>query len=330
MWAAFNNLLDGIMQGIQSFCRSYGWSVAVFTLFVRVVMLPFDYKQRQSMKRMQSLNPQLQAIQKKYANDKEKLQQKQAELYKKEKINPLSSCLPMLLSFPLLIAMFGVMRNVANEKLLTQMKDIHTAIGNAASEVEVHEALTEMENTTGFNLEKWLWVKNLWMADSPTSAVIPTDSAPIKALQPIEGKITSEELESLKLFLDSPTYKYVLTYPAFKATQSTYSMNLIFTTIHFYNHPNGWFLLPLIACITQFISTLLNPTDPNAAAQQDAQAKGTGNFMKYFFPLFSLYICATSNAAFSIYWVATNIIMIFSTLLMNWLFNKKDAKPKIT
>jgi YidC/Oxa1 family membrane protein insertase len=317
------------MQWIQAWCRSYGWSVAVFTLFIKIISLPFDFKQRQSMKRMQALNPQLQSIQKKYANDKEKLQQKQAELYKKEKINPLSSCLPMLLSFPLLIAMFGVMRNVANEKLLTQMKDIQAAVGNAASEVEVHEALKEKENTTGFNLEQWLWVKNLWMADSPTSAIIPTDSAPIRALQPIEGKITAEELDSLKLFLDSPTYQYVLTYPAFNATKSAYSMNLIFTTIHFYNHPNGWFLLPLIAAITQFLSTLLNPTDPNAAAQQGSQQKGAGNFMKYFFPLFSLYLCATSNAAFSIYWVATNIIMIFSTLGMNWFFKRKEEKVAI-
>ena len=73
---------------------------------------------------MSDLQPQISKLQKKYANDKEKLNQKTAELYRKEHISPLSGCLPMLLSFPVLIAMFGAMRMVANTELAKQTIDL--------------------------------------------------------------------------------------------------------------------------------------------------------------------------------------------------------------
>ena len=94
---------------------------------------------------MSDLQPQISKLQKKYAGDKEKLNQKTAELYRKEHISPLSGCLPMLLSFPVLIAMFGAMRMAANMELAKQTIDF---------------VLTGEQINQG-----WLWVKNLWMPD---------------------------------------------------------------------------------------------------------------------------------------------------------------------
>ena len=119
-----NDFLYNILAWIQSWVGSWGWSMVVFTIMIRLVLTPLDVKSRISMRKTQKLQPQMQALQKKYANDKEKLNAKMAELYKKEKVNPLSSCLPMLLTWPILIAVFSAMRMVANKELLLQLTSI--------------------------------------------------------------------------------------------------------------------------------------------------------------------------------------------------------------
>ena len=110
-----NEFLKGILDGINVLFGNYGWSIIVFTVLIRVVLFPFDYKSRVSMRKTTKIQPQMAALQKKYANDKEKLNKKMAELYKKEHINPLSGCLPVLLTMPILFAMFAAMRMIAEE-----------------------------------------------------------------------------------------------------------------------------------------------------------------------------------------------------------------------
>ena len=119
-----NDFLFNILAWIRSWVGSWGWSMVVFTIMVRLVLTPLDIKSRMSMRKTTKLQPQLQALQKKYANDKEKLNAKTAELYKKAKVNPLSSCLPLLLTWPILIAVFGAMRMAANRELLIQLGQI--------------------------------------------------------------------------------------------------------------------------------------------------------------------------------------------------------------
>ena len=147
-----NEFLKSILDGIYSLVGNYGWSIVLFTMLIRLVLMPFDYKSRVSMRKTTKLQPQINALQKKYAKDQEKLNQKMSELYRKEKINPLSSCLPMLLTLPILYAMFAAMRMIANEQLIQQTFSI----------LQGHEPV----------LEGWLWVKNVWMPDSPFAAAI--------------------------------------------------------------------------------------------------------------------------------------------------------------
>ena len=148
-----NDFLFNILAWIRGWVGSWGWSMVVFTIMIRLVLTPLDIKSRVSMRKTQKLQPQMQALQKKYANDKEKLNAKTAELYKKEHINPLSSCLPLLLTWPILIAVFGAMRMAANKELLIQLGQI---LNNEVPQ-----------------LERWLWVKNLWMPDSLFAASMP-------------------------------------------------------------------------------------------------------------------------------------------------------------
>ena len=89
---------------------SYGIALILFTLMVKLVLLPFQLKSKKSMLRMGRMNSKVQEIQKKYANNKEKQQQEIADLYAREGVNPMSGCLWSFLPFPILIALYYIIR----------------------------------------------------------------------------------------------------------------------------------------------------------------------------------------------------------------------------
>lgn len=99
-------------QGIEFFfglTGNYGIAIILLTIVIRTVLLPLTQVQVRSMKKMRDLNPQLEEIKKKYKNDQQRLNKETMELWKKHKVNPLSGCLPLLLQFPFLIALFRVL-----------------------------------------------------------------------------------------------------------------------------------------------------------------------------------------------------------------------------
>jgi YidC/Oxa1 family membrane protein insertase len=85
---------------------NYGWAIILFTLLTRVVLFPLMRKQFHSMAKMQRLQPSLKKIQERFKDDRQLMQQKLMELYKKEGINPLGGCFPLLLQFPILILLW--------------------------------------------------------------------------------------------------------------------------------------------------------------------------------------------------------------------------------
>lgn len=112
MFKAIAESLGKLLYYIYSVVKSYGLSIVVFTVLVKLILLPLTLKQTKSMKQMQELNPKMKALQKKYSNDKQKLNEKTMELYKQHNVNPLAGgCLPLLLQFPVLLALFQVLRS---------------------------------------------------------------------------------------------------------------------------------------------------------------------------------------------------------------------------
>ncbi|MFW6234111.1 MAG: membrane protein insertase YidC [Spirochaetota bacterium] len=107
-------LEDILKLGLNMFYRiipNYGVAIILLTILVKALLYPLTRKSFSSMKRMQELNPKMNELKEKYKNDQQKQQQALAELYRKEKVNPLGGCLPMLLQIPFFIAMFGVFNN---------------------------------------------------------------------------------------------------------------------------------------------------------------------------------------------------------------------------
>ena len=95
-----------ILFHLYNFIGSYGISIIVFTILMKVLLLPLNIKQTKSMKDMQRLQPELQKLNKKYKNNKEKLNEETLKLYKTFKVNPAGGCLPILLQFPILIGLY--------------------------------------------------------------------------------------------------------------------------------------------------------------------------------------------------------------------------------
>lgn len=100
--------LLGLLYG---FVQDYGITIIIFTVIVKVCIYPLYIKQTKSMAKMQDVQPKMQALQRKYANDKETLNIKMSELYKEEKFNPMGGCLPMLIQMPIIMGLFALLRN---------------------------------------------------------------------------------------------------------------------------------------------------------------------------------------------------------------------------
>jgi YidC/Oxa1 family membrane protein insertase len=96
---------------IGDFDGSWGWSIILLTFTVRIVILPLTFKGVKSMQRLQTLQPEIKRIQERYKDDKQRMNQEIMAFYQREKVNPLGSCLPLLLQIPFFIALFYLLRS---------------------------------------------------------------------------------------------------------------------------------------------------------------------------------------------------------------------------
>ncbi len=100
-----------LLNTTDKYVGNFGVSIIIVTILIKIALLPLTLKQDKSMKEMKKIQPELEKIKEKYANDKQMLNIKTMELYKEHKVNPLGGCLPLLIQLPILIALFGVLRN---------------------------------------------------------------------------------------------------------------------------------------------------------------------------------------------------------------------------
>lgn len=316
MFDSINLFFIDALKWIHGWVGNYGWSVVVFTLLIRLCVLPLDIKSRRGMYAMNRVQPKMQELQKKYANDKEKLNRKMMELYKKEHVSPTAGCLPLLLQWPILIFMFTAMRVFANEQTIQMILNLKDGI----------------EPT----LQSWLWIKNVFQPDSFAASILPAVGDQLMAISPVGYSkiLTAENIAIAKEFLASEAYKTAAVgygAEAFRQIQLNFliirpTLMLPTSIANLFQYSNGLFILPILAGVSQFfMSSVMNGNQAKKPEAGDTQNPMNSGFMKWFFPLFSVWICASSNAAFSIYWMAVNVISIVQTVILNKYFERKDA-----
>ena len=104
------DVFESVLKAFHSTGLSWGWSIVLLTVAVRAVLVPLTFRQIKGMVRMQSLQPQMKAIQQKYKEDKPRQQQEIMSFYKENNVNPLASCLPMVLQLPVFISLYYMLR----------------------------------------------------------------------------------------------------------------------------------------------------------------------------------------------------------------------------
>jgi YidC/Oxa1 family membrane protein insertase len=124
----FQPLID-VFQQVLSFFHglgfSWGFSIVLLTICVRVVLLPLTVKQFGSMRRMQHLQPQMKAIQQKYKEDKQRQQEEMMKFYRENDVNPLGSCLPLVAQLPVFISLFYMLRKNLRTDICPGIQHVH-------------------------------------------------------------------------------------------------------------------------------------------------------------------------------------------------------------
>ncbi|MBR4429471.1 MAG: YidC/Oxa1 family membrane protein insertase [Clostridia bacterium] len=377
------NLFISILNWVQSFIGSYGWSVIVFTLLIKLVLLPLDVKSRRSMKAMSALNPKIEELKKRYANDQQKLNMKTQELYKKSGVNPLSGCLPMLIQLPILYIMFAAMRRVAAQLQVDIMYAWLRDAGvwkDGAFDLEALETVVASikDGTVDFgNTQSWLWIKSVFQPDNFGRTVIPTVSELTTTWQQyytnlfpelenlgkaegfnalIEMWSTSPEklpedfnkLSFLMNYLNLTSLKFSSTQIEIPFVEANNIASMIDNAIaasvgyqkasviglfsmsipsSWGRYVNGYCVLPILACATQVLATKLTPGQGETQGQSQG---GAGKFMKWLFPIMSLWICWSSTASFAIYWVFVNVWSIVSGFAVNYYIDHSSPRGKMS
>ncbi len=280
--------LRAVIDFIYGFVGNYAVAIILFTLVVKLILLPLDIKQRSSMRKMTALNPKIEEINRKYEKDPEKKNMKTMELYRKEKVNPMSGCLPILIQFPILIAMFAVMRHIADEQSVSMFLTVYE------------------HGAEAFHPESFLWIRNIWQPDNITAPVIPVFQS-VSAIREIAGNpIVNAE----NLALMQANYETVMQ-PVIDAYDTGFA--------------NGWAILPIVAGLSQLFQSKVLTPQPEPTTNKDGKPN-SNKFMQYLLPIMSVFFCWSYNAAFALYWVTSNLYAIAQHYVFTWIADYKDKK----
>ena len=267
---------------------SYGLAIILFTLVVKLIMLPFQVKSKKSMMRMNRMNGKIQEIQKKYANNQAKMGEEMQKLYAEEGVSPMSGCLWSFLPLPILLALYSIMRQPITHLMMIS-KD--TAAGlvekAAAAGVDITNIATIKDGVTQFTAYGQI---NLVKAI--------TSQAP----EVVEG-------------LD----KWIHLDFGFIGLDLAANPSSIFGNFHFDWPTIGLILIPILAGGFQLLMSIYTMKSQPQQGANGASMKG----MMYMMPLMSVYIAFIMPAALGIYWIAQSVFSLIQEVIMTKFFNKK-------
>lgn len=137
MWDWIINFLYECIAFLESFIGDWGIAIILFTVIIRLLLLPLTLHQQKSMAEMQVVTPLLQEIQTKYADDPQRLNEEMMKFYSEHKFNPLAGCLPMVIQMPVFFALFSVLRyNVpAEASFLGILPSLSASAGSILSDI---------------------------------------------------------------------------------------------------------------------------------------------------------------------------------------------------
>lgn len=278
--------LGYILGWINDFVNNYGVAIILFTVLIKLILLPLGLKQQKSMTKMQRIQPKLKEIQEKYKYDQNKASMETMKLYKEYGVNPAGGCLPLLIQFPILIGLYQVIYRPLTYILhmsaskIEELKKAYKLTGNAASRM-AEIAISESEKLLNFDF------LGLNLSDIPWDA--------------IKANITSPKSLALLII---PILAGLST---FMSSKITMMINKDKTAE---------------AKENKVPERVLSP-DPKKAAGNTQSAESMTNSMTYIMPFMTVWFALTLPSAMGLYWVISNVLSLGQTILLNGYYNKK-------
>jgi len=281
-----------LLMALYNLTLNYGLAVILFALAVKLIMLYPQMRSKHSMMRTSRLNPLLKELEKKHEGNKQKYQEEVAKLYKEEHVNPMSGCLWTLIPFPILIALYSVIRQP------------FTSLMHLSA--EQYTALTDMVKSLGGTIPTGSYAQ-LNLVDFVHNN--------FESFRSISDKLVNLDLGFLGMNLGlTPSWKFFTTVDWGQVSSWLPAL--------------GLFLIPIVSGLLSYFQMKISNAANPVAAQQQGQLKS----MMYMMPLVSVYIGFVMPAALGIYWIAQSAFAIIQDAILNRYYgkilDKEDAERR--
>lgn len=308
-------VLGWIMNAIYEFFHLFGiqniaLSIIFFTFIVRTLMLPLTIKQQKFTKLSSRMNPELQKIQAKYKGKKDevslrKQQEESQALYQKYGANPTSGCLPLLITLPIMFALYSVINNIP--AYVTAVKDLYEPVAAG------------IMGTTGYENILSEIVK------AATNIRLSGDNNFLTVNYVIDALAKFQQVQWDALKQAIPAMKDVIqtSYENIAHVNNFLGLNI--------SEKPGWafpgILVPILAMVLQFIQgKQIEVKNKNANADPTANAMKSMNVVM---PIMSGFFCVTLPTGIGIYWIATSVYAIIQQFFVNKYMDKIDVDELI-
>ncbi len=299
--------LGWIIQMIYGLVQNYGWAIVLFTVVVKLLLLPLQIKSQKGMKKQQKVQPLVAELQKKYANDKEKLQTEMMKLYKENNVSMTGGCLPLLIQFPILIGLYQVIQKPLSYLLNVDFKaqPVIDRISDVVAKMAADPAVADK----------------------------------------VQGVISMAPEELAKYIQKSGQINFLTCTRYLEDTIGGFSdwvLNFHFLGLDLSKNPSAGFsalfggnfgdlatigllLIPALAIFATWFSSkqMQKMSGTNKAAAGDA-ANAMTKSMNLMMPIMTGFFTITLPAAMGIYWIISSIMQIVTQYLINIYFDKKE------
>lgn len=331
-------VLGYLMNAIYAFMDKFlhiqnvGLTIILFTIVIYLCLLPLTYKQQKFSKMSQIMNPEIQAIQKKYKNRRDQasvqaMNEETQAVYQKYGVSPSGSCVFMLIQLPILFALYRVIYNVP--AYITNVKNTFDGV------------VTGIMGTSGYQDTMNSFLETVSKKNSVFRGITlnfsGTSQQAHDSIIDVLYKCTSDNWALLQdkfsglSDIIANTQSAVEHFNNFLGINIVYSPKTIISTSAHEGHYVLIFLallVPILAALTQFLNIRLMPQAATNGGQQEAMA-GQMNMMNYMMPLYSVFIVFFLPVGVGIYWIAGSLIRSFQQFLLNKHFDKMDLEKII-
>ena len=288
MFQFFANIFGYVLNFINNFVGNYGIAIILFTVLIKLIMLPLSIKQQRTMKKSAKLQGQMKALQFKYKNDPEKLNREMMDLYKKENMSPFSGCLSTIVQFILLISIFYMVRcpltymekidNTQVESYFQELKNDGLPVNQTYSEIDIIREMNYLKNKfpDDENLKKINLNMNFFGLDL--------------------SKIPQQNLGDWTVYI-IPILYIISTFISMKITTSMQSKD---------KENND------IIDITE----KKEQKEEERNEMEDAMAQ-SNKMMSWMMPIMSVSISLVAPLGLALYWLVNNILMIGERLVLD-------------